>query len=222
MSLRSRLGLPSLLTATLVACSPYVEGNGVYAERVFNVGSGLRPFDGAVVGFPSSVNVNGQPLSASVFVDAAAERQVILSGDQNVIEHIKVETDGSGVLRTSIDKGYDAVHPPQLRIKTPQLGSVESIGGADVTVVSMTDGHVTLTGAGGSQLAVVLSGGAQLDASAYPVASAQVDLTGGARASIWPTSRLAGTASAGSAVLVKGSVSCAEVVLGAGSSCGPL
>jgi hypothetical protein len=222
MSLRSRLWPLSLLAASLAACSPYVEGNGVYAERVFTVGSGLQPFDGAVVGFPSSVNVNGQPLSASVFVDAAAERQVILSGDQNVIEHIKVEADGSGVLRTSIDRGYEAIHPPQLRIKAPLLGSVESIGGADVTVISMNEGHLTLTGAGGSQLAVVLSGGARLEAAAYPVASIQVDLTGGAHASIWPTSRLAGTASAGSAVLVKGIVSCADVVLDAGSSCSPL
>jgi hypothetical protein len=206
----------------MAACSPFVEGNGVYAERVFTVGSGLQPFEGAVVGFPSSVNVNGQPLSASVFVDAATERQVILSGDQNVIEHIKVEADGSGVLRTSIDRGYEAIHPPQLRIKSPQLGSVASIGGADVTVISMTEGHVTLTGAGGSQLTVVLSGGARLDAADYPVASAQVDLSGSSRASVWPTSRLFGTVAAGSTVLVKGSLTCAEVVLGAGSTCGPL
>ena len=237
MALRSRLWTLSLLTAALAACSPYVEGNGVYAERTFDAGSGLRPFDAAVIGFPSSVDVNGQPLAASIFVDPAAAPQVVLGGDENVIQDIQVQADEGEVLHTTTNRSYHAVHPPQLRITAPQLVSVGSIGGAGVTVAGAAaasfavtaeaGGRVELSGAGGARLTAILSGGAQLDASAYPVSSAVLTLGGGSSVTVAPSSLLSGSADGGSVVKVKADATtaaalCQGVVLGAGSTCGPL
>jgi len=230
-----RLGLLSLLTSTLVGCSSFVDGNGVYAELTFDAGSrDLGPFDGAVIGFSSDVDVSGHPLTASIVVDGGAARQVVLSGDENVIQHIHPRVDGHGVLRTEIDvDGYSSVHPPQLRVKATELASLGSVGGSEITalgvaaasfsVTASSGGHVVLSGAGGSTLSVALSGGALLDAAAYPVTSAELALSGASSATVWPSGELSGTIASGSTVLVKGPVTCAGVVVsGTGSACGPL
>jgi hypothetical protein len=228
--LHLRLGLLPLLAA-LAGCSNFVEGNGVYAEKVLEPGKGLAPFSSATIGFPGDVDVSGHPPAAAL--DAGAQvGKVVLYGDENVIEHIKVQVDGSGRLYLTIDvDGYSSVIPPGLSIDAPGLGAVQSKGGSVVTVkpAPVTDfavtagdkGQVILDGAGGGALAVALSGGAQLDASAYPVRAAHLALTGASRATVWPEQPPTGTAAEGSAVLVKGSATCAMDV-SSGSSCGPL
>lgn len=228
MTLRLRLGLAPILAAAFAACSPHVEGNGVYAERVFDAGQ-VAPFDRAAIGLPP--DVDGEPLKASIFANDQP-RQVVLSGDENIIQHIEVKVDGGGTLRTSTDLGsYTAVHPPQLRVQAPELVAVEAIGGAAVTVLgaaaptftatSSAKGHVSLSGAGGTTLLADLSGGAVLDASGYPVTSAQLVLTGASRATVWSAGQVTGSATEASAILVKGVAPC-EVVLTGGSTCGPL
>lgn len=227
MSTRLRHAMLTTLAA-LAACAPRLEGNGVYAERVIDVSG--HPFDRAAIGFAAPVEVGSDAPSAAIVVVASnPARRVVLTGDENVIDHITVEVDGHGTLRTSTGHSYTAFHPPRLFIQVPTLVAVESIGGSEVTVqdaASTTfavtaddEGRVTLAGQGGDALEVVLGGGARLDAEGYPVASAQVDLSGGARATIWCSGVVAGNAAGGSLVQVKGSGSC-EVAPAA--SCAPL
>lgn len=223
------LGLLPLL-ALLAACSNTVEGNGVYAERTYDVSSGLPPFSRATIGFTGDVDVGGHPPGASLFAGAAV-RKVVLSGDENVIEHIQVQVDATGALVTTIDvDGYTSVHPPQLLVQAPGLTAVRSQGGADVTVhdapagpftvTAVERGHVILEGQGGA-LEATLSDGSQLDGSAYEVTSAHLVLSGTSRACVWPEQPVTGSAADGSTVLVKGGAAC-EVALTGGSSCGPL
>lgn len=232
MNLRFRFHfrLAPLLAAALAACSSHVEGNGVYAERTFDA-SKVKPFDRAAIGLAAVRE--GDPLKASIF-RSEQPRQVVLSGDENIIQHIEVKVDGGGTLRTSSDlDSYTAVHPPQLRIRTPELVAVEALGGADLTVLdadtstftvtAASKGHVTLAGSGGETLLVDLSGGASLDAGAYPVVSAQLALTGASRATVWPSGQVSGSAADVSAVFLKGGVACGvELTLTTGSTCGPI
>jgi len=221
-----RLALP-LLLAALSACAPYVEGNGVYAERVFDARD-LPAFDRVGVDLP--VDEEGEHVKASLFA-AAASRQVVVSGDENVIQHVEVGVDG-GRLGARIGlSSYRVVHPIQLRVQAPGLSAVEAAAQAEVAVqgaqgddfaVTAGDGAVvTLGGAGGARLTATLAGGARLDASGYPVDAAEVAVSGGARATVWPAEPVTGTASgAGSKVLVKGGAACA-VSVSDGATCGP-
>jgi len=225
-----RLGLLPLLAA-LAGCSNFVEGNGVYAVRVLDASTGLSEFTSAVVGFPGDVDVSGHPPSASIYCEAQA-RRVELSGDENVIEHIKVAVDASGRLVTTIDvDGYSSVHPLWLRVDAPDLQEVEATAGSYVSVddapadafsvLASARGHVVLRGAGGGQLNAALVGGAQLTASAFPVSSANLTLAGASTATVWPEQAVSGTAAEGSCVWVKGSAGC-TMTLADGSTCAPL
>jgi hypothetical protein len=225
---RSPLGLLPLLVAALAACAPHVEGNGVYAERVFDAAK-LAPFDRAAIGFPP--DEHGVVVRASIFANDST-RQVVLSGDENVIQHVDVSADG-GTLRTRMKlDSYTSVHPPQLRIRTPDLVAVETVGGAELTVLgaetqsfavtAAAKGEVTLAGAGGEVLLVDLSGGARLLAGGYPVESAQLALTGASRATVKSSSQLSGSAVGGSVVYVTGGATCGvPLTLDATSTCGP-
>lgn len=225
-----RLGLLPLLAA-LAGCSSFVEGNGVYAERVLSAGPDLPEFHGVSIGFPGDVDVSGHPLVASVYASAEV-RRVVLSGDENVIDHIKVGVDANGRLVTTIDvDGYSSVHPPQLLVNAPGLRGADATGGAVVTVhdapagvfsVLLSDrGRVVLDGAPGGQLGASLVGGAELDASAYPVRTAILTLAGASTATVWPEQPVTGSADERSTVLVKGSAGC-DMALSGGSTCGPL
>lgn len=232
-NLHLRLGLLPLLAA-LAACSDFVDGNGVYAERVLEP-PGLPEFRVVAIGFPAEVDVSGHPPAALVHAGASA-RKVVLSGDENVIEHIEVKVDGSGRLYATIGvDGYSSVHPPQLRIDAPDLVGVESSGGSDVTVHDAPDGdlavhatergHVILEGSGATPLrtalSATLSGGALLEAAGYRVLSARLELTGASTAKVWPEEVVQGTAADGSVVLVKGPAGC-DMALSGGATCGPL
>lgn len=223
---RHRLALP-LLLATLAGCAPYVEGNGVYAERTFDARD-LPAFDRVDVDLPP--DDQGEHVKASVFA-AAAARQVVVSGDENVIGHVAVGVE-AGRLHAAIGlSSYRVVHPIQLRIQAPGLAAVEAAAQAEVAVqgaegdafaVTAGDGAVvTLAGSGGARLTATLAGAARLDASGYPVDAAEVAISGGARATVWPAEPVTGTASgAGSMVLVKGGAACA-VSVSDGATCGP-
>jgi hypothetical protein len=223
---RHRLGLLPLLAA-LAACSPHVEGNGVYAEIVLDA-SQVAPFDRLAIDLPR----DERHVAVRASVGALQQpRQVVVGGDENVIQHVRPLVDG-GRLRLRMDlDSYTVVHPLQLRIQAPELVGVEATAGADVTVlgaqassfsvIASAEGHITLAGDGGATLLVDLSGGAQLDAVGYPVASAQLALTGASRATVWPSGQVVGSAAEGSALLVKGGVAC-EVALTSGATCGAL
>jgi Putative auto-transporter adhesin, head GIN domain len=243
------LGLLPLLAA-LTACSNFVEGNGVWAERVFDASTGLPQFSSAGIDFPGDVDVSGHPLTAPIRAGTQA-REVRLSGDENVIEHIKVQVDGSGRLYTTIDvDGYSSVHPPQLRVDAPGLVAVMATGGsvvtvheapglvaveatggsvvtvhdapeADLAVTASDRGQVTLVGSRGGALEARVSGGAVLDAAAYDVRSSNLTLTGASTATVWPEQDVTGSVGDGGTVFVKGGAGC-NLALSGSASCGPL
>jgi hypothetical protein len=230
MPLPSRLGLATLLAA-LAACSPHVEGNGIYAQRVFDAGA-VPAFQRVAVDLPR--DGNGQPVIASIHAGDGA-RQVVVSGDQNVVEHVRPQVD-AGQLRAVIDVSYTVVHPLQLWVQAPGLVAVDALAGAQVTVVeagapsfSVTvqgQAEVALSGGGGDLLTVDASEGGQLDAASYPAGAAQVTLSGGASAKLWSGAPVSGSATGtGTVVKVKGDVGCApapEMTLSGGATCGPL
>lgn len=231
MPLSARLGLATLLAA-LAACSPHVEGNGIYAQRVFDAGA-VAAFDRLAVDLPR--DGNGQPVIASIHAGDGA-RQVVVSGDQNVVEHVELQVD-AGQLRAVIHpSSYTVVHPLQLWVQAPGLVAVGALAGAQVTVVEagassfsvnvQDQAVLALSGAGGDLLTIDLSDGGQLDATAYPAGQAQVTLSGGASARVWSGAPVSGSATGtGTAVKVKGSAGCApepEMTLSGGATCGPL
>jgi hypothetical protein len=78
---------------------------------------------------------------------------------------------------------------------------------------------VSLSGPGGHELVVKLSGGALLDASSYPVASANLLLTGGSLLRLDCSGDLTGSASDRSSVTVTGGASCAGLALTGEATC---
>ncbi len=199
MTLASRLALAAAL-ATLAACSPHVEGNGVFAERTFSAADVL-PFDRVVMDVPA--DEAGVPVKASVYA-RAVPREVVVSGDQNLVELISLRVEG-GRLSAHLDAGsYTALHPLQFRIQAPELGGLEASAGAHVTAqgarssafaVSGTGGaHLILAGDGGDTLQVTLVGASLLDAASSPVTSAQVALAEGSEANVRAADPVGGTA----------------------------
>jgi putative autotransporter adhesin-like protein len=220
MPLATRLGLVPLLAATLAACTPHVDGNGVFAERTLR----LAAFDRVAIGLGIEATI----------VANADERSVVISGDENVLEHITVDV-ASSTLRTDTDlASFSSVHPLRLRIKTPELLSVTALGEARLavsdaatssfTVVAEGQSQVWLVGAGGDALEVRLRDRSVLFGFGYPVVGATLDVADGSTAQLHAsgpvTGAVAGGPHGGSHVEVQGGGSC-SLAPEAGSSCTP-
>jgi hypothetical protein len=208
--------LPALLAlASLSACDTFVAGNGVFREETRVV----DPFDGLDIGFGIETTVTA----------GAATRSVVISGDENVIQYIDTRVEG-GILVTRLSGtgDFSSVHPVRLVISTPELASVRAFGDARVDVIGaaapafavegVERSVVTLAGAGGASLSVVLDGGARLDAHGYPVDTADLTLAGASRAHVHADGDVTGTAEGQSVVEVEGGGACL-VILSGGSSC---
>lgn len=218
--------LPALVV--LLACDPYVKGNGVLREETRHVGTfdGLRVEDG---------------IQAEVTAGAETQR-VAVSGDENLLEHVQtsVRTDAAHgqvlEVRTTLSS-FDSTHPMRVVVSVPVLrflaatdACYATIAGAsgEIIAIDAADGaDVRLAGPGGAQLSVRLTGGqrggAHLDARAYRVEDATVELSGGGRAEVDVDERVSGTVSgAGSALENVGGGACDVTVAdGATVSCNP-
>ncbi len=173
----------------LAACTPYVQGNGVYLEedRSRDVGPffGLHVEDG---------------IEATVTSGAGAS--VVVSGDANVVKYIVTEvrtdtvrSDQIPVLHVFVDvPGGDFAPTIPLRavVKLPVLRYVSAIEDSKTTVsdaaasslVVVADAtEVILRGPGGDRLYPTLHD-ATLRAGGYPVDYAEVTLTGRSRAEL--------------------------------------
>ena len=218
--------LPALVV--LLACDPYVKGNGVLREETRQVGAfeGLRVEDG---------------IQADVTAGIETQR-VAVSGDENLLEHVQtsVRTDAAHgqvlEVRTTLSS-FDSTHPIRVVVSVPVLrflaatdACYATIAGAAAETMSIdaADGaDVRLAGPGGVQLSARLTGGqrggAHLDARDYDVEDATVELSGGARAELHVDERVSGTVSgAGSALENLGAGACEVVATdGATVSCTP-
>lgn len=215
-----------LLLAVASACSPEIQGSGVLREETRN----LAAFAGVEVDDPIIVSIAIGP-----------EQRVRVSGDSNVVAELEttVRTDPVRqlpVLEVRVTDEFTVVHPLRLDVTIPELRlvraedaaivDVSGAGGATLAVEASDGSVVRLAGPGGARLDVSLSGGegqgARLDASAYPVSSATVALTGGARATVRASGEVTGTAAPGCTLENVGAGLC-QVTDGLGSpvSCAP-
>ncbi len=215
----------ALALVAAMGCVPAVQGNGIFREETRDVPAflGLSVQDGMFV-----------------TVTAGGPQRVAVSGDENVVQHVQttVHTDvalGIQVLEAKVTlvESYTSVHPLRLTVTVPELRLVrvqdptrveaKSIAAERFRVEAGDGGDVVLSGAGTGAapvLDVVLSGtahGANLDARAYAVATANVDLTGSTRAEVQANGTVTGTAAPPSRVENSGTGTC-EVTDGAGTA----
>jgi hypothetical protein len=216
----SSFGLAALLAVALAGCGLRIDGNGVFAEQTEAVGTFQR------------VDV-GLGIEASVTVQAGAQA-VVLSGDENLLPHIRV-TVVDGTLQTSTRlEEFTVVLPLRLRISVPELSAVSARDAARVAVTGAAApafaaaaagvSEVTLSGAGGADLTAALSDRSKLHATGYPVASATVAVADGSTAELTcsgpVTGSVVGGAHGASQVEVAGGGTCTAALSG-GSTCGP-
>ncbi|WP_242343129.1 GIN domain-containing protein [Anaeromyxobacter terrae] len=192
--------LSALLAGLVLACDPYVKGNGVLREETRQVGAfeGLRVEDG---------------IQAQLTAGASAQH-VTVSGDENLLQHIStaVKADplhGQVLEVRSTLSSFDSTHPIRVVVSVPVLRFLAATDGcyvtasgaaADAFAVDADDGaDVRLGGTGGAELSVRLAGGqrggAHLDAREYRVTDASVDLSASARAELRVDQRVTGTLS---------------------------
>ncbi|MBK9519245.1 MAG: DUF2807 domain-containing protein [Anaeromyxobacter sp.] len=207
------------LALALAACDAHVEGNGVFAERTFDV----APFERVVVGL-------GIQATVAVGEDQA---EAVITGDENVLGHVELQV-REGTLITGIDvQTFTSVHPLRLRLAAPALAGVVAAAEARVSVTGAAAAaftaeargasRLTLGGEGGESLSLVAAGGSTVYATGYPVAGATVQVTGGSIALVHSSGPVTGTVAGGpgsSRVEVEGGGTC-QAVVQAGSSCTP-
>jgi len=213
-----RLGLVS--TLALLACDPRVQGNGEPGVEH----RAVAPFEEVEVslGIEAALTSN------------AAQQPIALSGDSNLLPFIVTPVE-AGVLKTRLRvvSGVDPVNPLRLvaqdavlrRVKATEASIVDVKGagsaaeGFSFEVEAEGQSSVQLAGSGGHRLQVNLSGGSALDASDYPVAAAEVLLSGGSSLKVRTSGALAGSAADKSSVVVTGGGSCAGLVLSGAATC---
>jgi putative autotransporter adhesin-like protein len=192
----------AVVSCSLVACEPYVQGNGVYREE-------QRPDPGPFTGIRVQ---NG--IAATVTAGAAA-RSVTVSGDANVVAYIETEvrTDsGRQVLHVWMSTAFIGTIPPRAVIEVPSLEyasatdasriAAKGVAAAAFEAVADEGASLVLQGAAlpaGESIDVRLSSGAVLDASAYGVSGgAAVQLSDGSSAKLDCDGPVTGTVTGGS------------------------
>jgi hypothetical protein len=215
------IGLVSLLA--LAACNPHVSGNGVLGEEQRTV----APFDGVDISLAAEATITAN----------ATTQKLTVSVDENLLQYIVTPVE-AGVLKTRLNPivtGIDSVHPLRIVAQAKALHDVRATEAANVDVKEAGDAdpgftfevvaaglsNVQLQGPGGGQLRVNLSGGSGLDAWSYPVAGANVALTGGSSIRINSTTDVVGSAADRSRVEITGGGTCKALALSGASTCTP-
>ena len=201
-----------LSTLLLTACEPFVEGNGRLRLETRTVPA----FEGVHVESGIAVEVHAH----------AAETKLVVSGDENVLQHVQTDVrpdHGRQVLFVRSTAAFGSTNPVRADISVPSLrylaaldratAIASGVEGADRFEVEGVDGAtLRLSGSGGTSLEVHLAGGShggsRLEASDYPVATASVDLGAGSTAALDASERVTGTASGAGAVQIQGGGSC--------------
>jgi Putative auto-transporter adhesin, head GIN domain len=216
-----RISVISALALSASACRPHVSGNGVLGEEQRN---GLPAFTGVDIS-----------LGAEATVTANAPKQTVtVSVDENLLQYILTPVENL-ILKTRLNgiTGIDSVHPLRIvaqakvltYVRATEASFVDVKGAGDTTagftfvVEAGGVSNVQLAGIGGDELKVTLSNHSALDARAYPVAGANVMLSGGSHLQIYSTGDVVGTASDASTVELRGAGTCAALVLTGLSTC---
>ena len=206
MTRSARSGLVALALLACTACNPTVMGNGVFAERTFEIDA----FDRLDVGYGFTVSVTA----------GAATRALVISGDENIVNQYLAVGVTNSTLRIDHTVDFIRVHAISVHLDAPELVAVTAREGTRMTaegvsapafaVTASEASEVTLSGApgAGATLAATLDTGATLDARGYPVAGAAVALTSHSTAALACTGPVTGQASGASTVTVQGGGTC--------------
>jgi len=168
-----------LLSAVLVAaCGPSGSGNIVTETR--DVGA----FD--------SIEVSGG-IDVRLTVDPGAETSVAVVFDDNLLDHIVTDVDGSK-LEVHADGSFNIFGSGRfVEVVTPTLVEVSASGGSDLTGVGEVE-----------TLAINASGGADVDLTDLIVATANVEASGGANVTVEITEQIQGEVSGGADLTILG------------------
>jgi hypothetical protein len=162
----------------IAACGPMGSGNLVSEERV------VGEFEG--------IHVSGG-IDLALTVDPSADVSVTVVYDDNLLERIETEVEGTTLVIRSRGS-YSVSGPGRLvEVTTPALEELAASGGSDV------DGSGTL-----DMLVIAASGGSDLDLSDLVAGSVSVNASGGSDVTVNVTEEVVGSASGGSNLTILG------------------
>lgn len=219
----TRSGLTGVLLAALAlaACEPYIQGNGVYHEedRTGSLGSfaGVRLEEGI----------------AATVTSGAADRNVRVSGDANVVRYVRTEVRRETVRGAAVDVlrvwvdvpsgGYSSTYPLRATIRSPEIRfacaegdgariDLQEAATAELVLEARGDGEILVRGPGGPAVHATLAD-ASVDAGGYPTGTAEVLLTGASRLELAASVSVTGDASGTSELdNLRGAGTCAVVL----------
>jgi hypothetical protein len=173
-----RLSGAVIAVMSIAACGPIGSGDLVSEER--EVGE----FEG--------IHVSGG-IDLDLTVDPAAAVSVTVVYDDNLLERIETEVEGTTLVIRSRGS-YSVSGPGRLvEVTTPVLEELAASGGSDV------DGSGTL-----DMLLIAASGGSDLDLSDLVAGSVSVNASGGSDVTVNVTEEVVGSASGGSDLIILG------------------
>ncbi len=168
-----------LVVASLAACGPSGSGNIVSDDRE--------------VGLFDSIEVSGG-IALRLTIDPAAATAVTVHYDDNIIDLIVTEVDGT-TLQIENKSSYSTLGGGDrfVEVTVPNLQGLIASGGAD----AVGEGAVDL-------LDLNASGGANVDLTLLPVGDMTLEASGGANVVVTVTDAITGMASGGANVMVQG------------------
>lgn len=216
-----RFALLALVMMALPACSKGVPGSGKIVTRT--------------KALPDDTDQIRVCCGWHVTVKAGDVRQVVLTGDDNIVDAISVSDDGRNAIISHADRtSYNPTKPVEVVVTLPKLTGIAASGGAKVDAGPMGGTGLSIEGSGGAiikagpitggRLEVRLSGGAQAtttgqiaevdvdgsggaiyDGGGLSSAKGEVRVSGGAKSTVDARTSLEINASGGSQVFYKGS-----------------
>ena len=156
------------------------------------IGSGDLVSEDREVGEFEGIQVSGG-IDLVLTVDPAADVSVTVVYDDNLLERIETEVEGTTLVIRS--RGSYSVSGPgrHVEVTTPALEELAASGGSDV------DGSGTL-----DMLVIAASGGSDLDLSDLVAGSVSVNASGGSDVTVNVTEEVVGSASGGSNLTILG------------------
>lgn len=170
-----------------------IHGSGVAARDVRR----LRDFSGVEVGGVFEVEIV-----------AGKDFEVIVEADDNLLEHVKTEVNGS-TLQISSSQRLKADGPLRIRVSAPDIDSVRTSGVANVSVLGIKNTEMRVDTSGASKikldgktasLSVEVSGASRVDAQTLEAGNAHVDASGASHADVFVTGKLVSSASGASKI----------------------
>jgi len=148
-----------------------------------------------------------------VEIVAGKEFGVEVEADDNLMPLVTTEVDGD-TLEIGRQKGYSAKSPLRVRITAPNISSIDTSGGAGVTISEVKNSNLSIESSGGSKvtaagttekLNIQMSGGAKVIASDLAAVDVNVDGSGGSSADVLVSGELRSDISGGARVTYGGS-----------------